>query len=113
MRILVARELAGHPFWERNKYEFFLVDTSKGVRTIYYKMQKGVEVEFSFKPDGVYAQEFNCGSGYGKSPVSEPFLWYPHSEYDYLEIQKSEEMRENEKKYEENGYNFRDNTDFQ
>lgn len=118
MRILIAIESGGHPLWQRNKYDFTLIDTSKlnGERLNFYSIfnekdknwQYG-EVEYYIRNDGVYARFFACGSGFGKVPTCDEFLLIGREEYDKVIIIPNEEKRKAEHEY--NG-NWKDNSDF-
>lgn len=118
MKLLLAEEKNGHPFWNRNDYRFFLCDTEKGEAepiNVYKEISKHKHrdwnsYEFSFSKQGVMAQAFVCGSGYGKSPIGEPFVVIPRERYDKVVIIPCEELREAQRNY--NG-NYLDNSDFE
>lgn len=119
MKTLLAVEVGLHPFWQRNKYHFFLVDNDSGaINKVDFSEQFSkvnpnwncAEVEFFMRDDGVYAQLFSCGSGYGKSPYCEPFLVIARNEYDKLVIAENDEKREAERSYQGN---WKDNSDFE
>lgn len=120
MKILLAEEQAGHPFWRKKMFSFVLIDTVTHtasrvptgaiVRRVYDYSQWGGAVEYSFTSAGVEAQVFYCSSGSGKTQCGDPILVIPSSSYDQLIVLESEEMRINERNY--NG-NWRDNSDFE
>lgn len=119
MRILLARECGGHPFWQRNKYDFEMIDTESetAVNLTFYNFfnkkdenwQCG-EVEYYIRENGVYARFFACGSGYGKVPNGDEFLLIDRKEYDKAIVLPNAEKREAERKY--NGH-WQDNSDFE
>lgn len=122
MKILLAIEAGGHVFWQRNKYEFIMIDTStasaKSV-TASWTMTVGYapeylpgpyEVEYYFTQNGVEAQVFHCSSGCGKVPHGERFVAIPNGMYDLLVILENKQKRLDEKSYEGN---WRDNSDFE
>lgn len=119
MKILLARESNGHPFWQRKKYYFTLLDTeaqtAEDIDNSLYRMFNGRirgwdEVEYTFTDKGVVAQLFHCSSGAGKTKWGEPFLAIPASDYDKHIILPSEEKRRAEARYEGN---WQDNSDFE
>ena len=119
MKILLAIEYGGHPFWQRNKYSFVMIDTDKGTAGClcfydeYSRRNQNWyfgEVEHYIRPAGVYARFFSCGSGFGKIPNGDEFLLIPPDSYDRVVILPSEEKREAEREYEGNWQN---NSDFE
>ena len=118
MKILLARECGGHPFWQRNKYDFELIDTDAGAikelkfYNIFERKDENWlcgEVEFYIREDGVYARLFNCSSGSGKTPNGDKFLILGREEYDKVIILPNHEKREAERNY---CGNWQDNSDF-
>jgi hypothetical protein len=119
MKILLAAESGGHPFWQRNKYSFLLLDTEKEtvVRlsfndTFDSRNKDWVygEVEYYIRQDGVYARFFVCGSGFGKVPRGDAFLIMDRARYDRVIIIPDADKREAERNY--SGH-WQDNSDFE
>lgn len=119
MKILLATECGGHPFWQRNKYRFTLIDTdSESASELLFshffdskdKNWSYGEVEYFIRENGVYARFFACGSGYGKVPRGDEFLLIARDEYDKVIIVPNHEKREAERMYEGN---CQDNSDFE
>lgn len=119
MKILLATECGGHPFWQRNSYAFTMIDTESESATelSFYEFfnkkdeswQYG-EVEYYIRKNGIYARFYSCGSGFGKVPRGDEFLLIPRNEYDKVIILPSEEKRKAELEY--NG-NWQNNSDFE
>lgn len=118
MKILLAQEYGTHPFWDRNRFEFIIVDTDSltAGRAQYLPEAKekkrnltGHAFEASFHPDGVYEQPFACGSGFGKVPNGAPIKVIDKTAYDELIIMRSEEMEKARMEYQGS---LQDNTDF-
>lgn len=119
MKILLAEEFGGHPFWNRNEYIFVIIDTEKhtAVRLDFNDTFRQRDknwcygaVEYYIKENGVYARFFACGSGYGKVPKGEEFLLIDKSQYDTVIILPNEEKRKAQLTY--NGH-WQDNSDFE
>lgn len=119
MKILLATEYGGHPLWQRNKYDFTMLDTEfetaaklnlSGRFEQRSEYLQSSEVEYYIRNDGVYARFFVCGSGFGKVPIGDEFLLITRNEYDKVIILPNEEKRKAELVY--NG-NWRDNSDFE
>lgn len=91
MKVLLAIECGGHPLWQRNKYEFVMLDIENETARrlsfdslfteIDHNWHYG-EVEYYIREDGVYAQFFSCGSGFGKIQRGAEFMILGRSEYD-------------------------------
>ena len=107
MRILLAIEYGPHPFWNRNEYELYLMDTD----TLTSERIVDGQSEMYFTEQGVEAMRFANGSGYGRVPAEDKRrLIVPRDKYDVLIVHidpRKEEARQN---YEGN---WRDNTDFE
>lgn len=119
MKILLAIECGGHPLWQRNKYNFAMIDTSAETATnlTFYKFfdekdkdWRSGEVEYYIRDTGVYARFFACGSGFGKVPRGGEFLLIGKEDYDKVIVLASVEKRETERNY--NG-SWQDNSDFE
>lgn len=119
MKILLAIECDGHPFWQRNKYGFVMIDTEERLAnhlSFFDEFDRRHpnwhfgEVEYYIRPAGVYARFFSCGSGFGKIPNGDEFLLIPPDAYDCVIILPSEEKREAEREYEGT---WQDNSDFE
>lgn len=119
MKILLATEYDGHPFWQRNKYGFVMIDTDNvSAEHLFFHDEFDrrnpnwlfCEVEYYIREDGVYARFFSCGSGFGKIPNGDEFLLIPPDAYDCVVTLPSEEKREAEREYEGN---WKDNSDFE
>ena len=113
MKVLLAIEEGGHVYWQRNNYTFIMVDTISG-RAEYVRIgdiltkhepmygKAGLEVEYYFTQNGVEAQLFNCGSGFGKVPSGKSFVIIPNEMYDSLVILENKQKRAQEKQYQGN-----------
>jgi len=119
MRILLAIELGGHPFWQRYKYEFMMLDTDSDVGQIlnfsdvFFEKDKSYfvsgEQEYYIRPDGLFARLFHCSSGAGKLPRTPEFKLIDKAEYDKVIIIPNSEKRKAEREYHGS---WRDNIDF-
>ena len=119
MNVLLAVECGGHPFWQRNRYTFVMIDTdTASAKNLNFSGAFSErdpnwlfsEVEYYIRPDGVYARFFSCGSGFGKVPAGDEFLLISPDTYDCVAILPNREKREAECNY--NG-NWQDNSDFE
>lgn len=119
MKIILAIECGGHPLWQRNKYDFVMINTSTETATnlTFYKFfdekdkdWRNGEVEYYIRANGVFARFFSCGSGYGKVPRGDEFLLIGKEDYDKVIVLASAEKREAERNY--NG-SWQDNSDFE
>ena len=119
MRILLAIELGGHPFWQRYKYEFMMLGTDSNVGQIlnfsdvFFEKDESYlvsgEQEYYIRPDGLFARLFYCSSGAGKVPRTPEFKLIDKAEYDKVIIIPNSEKRKAEREYHGS---WRDNIDF-
>lgn len=85
-RVLKLHEPTGHPYWNEGMHK---VQMPEGdfVPVHLYKADDFSSSNYRIFHDeiGVWAQFYNCGSGYGRSAAGCPVLIVPRSSYDRIE----------------------------
>ena len=90
MKILFAEQTGCHPYWNRNEYSLFILDTETNTATIVPQGPEPIASatpEIFFTAQGVEIEWYGAGTGYGKvAHEGTRRLLVPKTAYDKLII---------------------------